>query len=72
MQVDRVAFEAFLSKAREIDRERWHHDYSHVGMCDATGLLSLEDGREGRWLLRPGGLCRLDWSDGASTYLVVP
>ena len=70
MVVDRGGLQAFLHSAVELDERSWFSNFSHVAHCDAVGFLSLEDGRSGRWLLRPGGLCQIHWSDGRYTYLV--
>lgn len=69
VEIDREGFQSFLSRAIEVEPAAWG-SYSHVAMCDAVGSLCLEDGRTGRWLLRPGGLGQIEWSDGTMTYLV--
>lgn len=67
--IDRAGLQAFLDRALEVDEQAWWRN-SHVALCDAEGALSLEDGRTGRWLVRPGGLGQLRWDDGSVTYLV--
>lgn len=63
-------FLEFLSQADVVSREQWLHNYSHVGDGDRTGRLTLHDGRELRWLVRPGGLAYLEAANGGRVYLV--
>lgn len=60
----------FVAHAKVVSESAWRHEYSHVAFGDRTGRLTLRDGTVLRWLVRPGGLARLDWPDGRATYLV--
>ena len=60
----------FVARAKVVSESEWRHEYSHVAFGDRIGRLTLRDGTVLRWLVRPGGLARLEWPDGRATYLV--
>lgn len=61
---------AFLGAADVVSEWQWLHGYSHVAFGDRTGRLTLIDGTELRWMIRPGGLGYLAFPDGRRAYLV--
>ncbi|TXH69436.1 MAG: hypothetical protein E6Q88_09100 [Lysobacteraceae bacterium] len=63
-------FIALLRCARIVDEHRWSNEYSHVALRDRHGRLRLQDGRELRWMLRPGGLGYLESEQGERRFLV--
>lgn len=60
----------FLSQAHVVSEWKWRHEYSHVGSGDRTGRLTLRDGTQLRWMIRPGGLAYLESAAGQRVYLV--
>ena len=60
----------FLSEAHVVSEWQWLHEYSHVAFGDRTGHLTLHDGTSLRWMIRPGGLAYLEFTDGRKVYLV--
>ena len=60
----------FLREAKAVSKDVWLHDYSHVGMADHTGTITLNTGEKIRWLIRPGGLGQLTLQDGTELFLV--
>jgi hypothetical protein len=60
----------FLSQAHVVSEWKWRHEYSHVGDGDRTGRLTLRDGTQLRWMIRPGGLAYLESAAGERVYLV--
>ncbi len=59
----------FLEAAEVVSEWQWFHGYSHVASGDRTGGLTLRDGTELRWMIRPGGLGYLEFVDGRKVYL---
>lgn len=59
----------FLGAADVVSEWQWLHGYSHVAFGDRTGGLTLRDGTELRWMIRPGGLGYLEFVDGRKVYL---
>ena len=69
----RVSCEQFkleLRKARVVSEFKWRHGYSHVSGADRSGFITLRDGVNVHWMVRPGGLALLEWPDGAKLHLV--
>jgi hypothetical protein len=60
----------FLGAADVVSEWQWLHGYSHVAFGDRTGRLTLHDGTELHWMIRPGGLGYLEFADGRNVYLV--
>ncbi len=52
-----------------VTEAQWRHHYSHVSGGDRTGTLTLQDGRQGYWMVRPGGLARVTYDHAAPIYL---
>ena len=52
-----------------VDREHWHHAYSHIAGRDRTGHFATSRGENFNWMLRPGGLATLERTDGTIIYL---
>jgi hypothetical protein len=63
-------FEHELLGARVVSEFNWLHEYSHVSGGDRSGLITLRDGVNVRWMVRPGGLGLLEWPDGSKLHLV--
>jgi hypothetical protein len=59
----------FLGAADVVSAWQWFHGFSHVAFGDRTGGLTLRDGTELRWMIRPGGLGYLEFVDGRKVYL---
>jgi hypothetical protein len=67
--ITRKIFETILKSYHEVTKENWEHGYSHVGLADRTGYIILDDGRRIKWMIRPGGLAWLEFSNGKRLYL---
>ena len=61
---------AFLAKAKAVSKDTWLHSFSHVGSADYEGTMTLRTGERVSWLIRPGGLGRLRFTDGSELFLV--
>jgi hypothetical protein len=61
---------AFLTKSKQVSRDAWLHEYSHVALSDHLGTITLRTGEKVHWLIRPGGLGVLTFADGKKVYLV--
>lgn len=66
--VDQAMLESILADYHEVGEWHWTHGYSHVALMDNRGCMELE-GKLVGWLVRPGGLCQLEWEDGRRLYL---
>jgi hypothetical protein len=69
-RVDSADLARLLATFEVVPEHEWHHYYSHVGGGDRTGWARLANGRELHWMVRPGGLMRLQYADGTQVYLV--
>jgi hypothetical protein len=68
-KVDRADMESILTEYFVIESEAWHLGYSHIALNDCTGHLLLKNGSTVQWMVRPGGLARLEFASGARLYL---
>ena len=68
-RVDSAGLSKIVATFVEVPRDMWQHDFSHVAGYDRTGTARFSNGREAKWLVRPGGLATLTWGDGRVTYL---
>jgi hypothetical protein len=69
-RVDSADLSRRLATFVVVSEHEWRHAYAHVGGGDRTGWARLANGRELRWMVRPGGLMRLRYADGQRVYLV--
>ena len=69
-RVDSADFVRLLATFVVVSEHEWHHNYSHVAGGDRTGWARLANGRELQWMVRPGGLMRLQYGDGRFVFLV--
>ena len=69
-RVDSGDLSRILATFVVVSNEEWLHGYSHVGGGDRRGWARLGNGGTVDWLIRPGGLARLQYSDGPAVYLV--
>jgi len=67
--MDRNQLEEILSTYKVVSEDVWLHKYSHVGMNDQYGTISLIGGAVVQWRARPGGLAALLFSDGRKIFL---
>ena len=69
-RIDSTTLAEILTSWSPVSPEAWGHHYSHVAFGDRTGSALLAPGGWVRWLVRPGGLAFLTFSDGRRVFLV--